>query len=228
MGEAIRLAVFDMAGTTVRDNDAVNLAFRDSIAHAGLSVTPERVNQVMGMWKPEAISILLTEMGETEHLEARVDVIHDDFVARMVRNYETNTEAMPNAIEVFAELRGEGVKVALNTGFNRRITNLILDALGWDDSVVDSTISSDEVEQGRPSPLMIRELMTRFGVAESSQVAKVGDTPADLHEGSNARCSIVAGITHGTHTREQLAACPHTHLVDSLPEFYELVHSMGR
>lgn len=225
MPEKIKLAVFDMAGTTIRDTDAVNKAFRESISHAGLTTTPERVNEVMGMWKPDSIRILLTEMGETADLEARVDTIHDDFLERVNRNYETNTEAMPNAVEVFAELRAAGVKVSLNTGFNRQVTDLILGILGWDSTVIDASMSSDEVAEGRPSPLMIQTLMAKFGVESPSMVAKVGDTPADMREGTNAGCAIVAGITHGTHTREELEACPHTHIVNTLPEFYELIVS---
>jgi len=223
MPKAIKLAVFDMAGTTVKDTDAVNKAFRESISYAGLTTTPERVNEVMGMWKPDSIRILLTEMGETSDLEQRVETIHDDFVERMLRNYKTNTVAMPNAVEVFAELRAAGIKVALNTGFNRKVTDLILGVLGWNTGVIDASISSDEVAHGRPSPLMIQAIMARFGVESAMMVAKVGDTPADMNEGTNTGCAIVAGITHGTHTRAELEAFPHTHVVDSLPEFYELV-----
>ena len=54
-------------------------------------------------------------------------------------------------------------------------------------------------------------------------VAKVGDTPSDLQEGTAAGCGLVIGVANGTHTREQLAAHPHTHLIASLQELPALV-----
>jgi phosphoglycolate phosphatase-like HAD superfamily hydrolase len=60
--------------------------------------------------------------------------------------------------------------------------------------------------------------MQRFGVTSPSRVAKVGDTPADLEEGRNAGCGLIVGVTSGTHTREQLERCPHTHLIEDVRE----------
>ena len=65
---------------------------------------------------------------------------------------------------------------------------------------------------------MIRELMRRRGVAEAARVAKVGDTPVDLEEGTSAGCGLVIGVTNGSHSREELATWPHTHLVASVRE----------
>ncbi len=48
----IELVVFDMAGTTVNDDDSVNRCLRSSLAAAGLSVTAAQVNAVMGLPKP--------------------------------------------------------------------------------------------------------------------------------------------------------------------------------
>ena len=57
-------------------------------------------------------------------------------------------------------MKDAGIKVALDTGFNRAITQVILDRLGWSDSpLIDATICSDEVARGRPHPDMILALM---------------------------------------------------------------------
>ena len=107
--------------------------------------------------------------------------------------------------------RQAGIRVALNTGFNRSITEVILDRLGWSRSrLIDATICSDEVPRGRPHPDMIRALMARLGVADPRRVAKVGDTPADLQEGANAGCGLIVGVTGGTHSRRRARALsPH-------------------
>ena len=51
--DEIELVVFDMAGTTVNDEDAVNRCVRDALGAAGLAVSPADVNRVMGLPKPD-------------------------------------------------------------------------------------------------------------------------------------------------------------------------------
>jgi phosphoglycolate phosphatase-like HAD superfamily hydrolase len=74
---------------------------------------------------------------------------------------------------------------------------------------------------------MIRSLMARLGVREAARVAKVGDTRADLEEGTNAGCGLVVGVTSGSFTRQQLQACPHTHLVASVADVPALLLPAG-
>ena len=71
--------------------------------------------------------------------------------------------------------------------------------------------------------------MALTGVSDPQAVAKVGDTPSDLLEGRAAGCGLVIGVTNGTHTREELAPHPHTHLIGSLRELPALVlaHDSG-
>ncbi len=120
---------------------------------------------------------------------------------------------------MFERLKRNGIRVALNTGFDRSITRVILDRLGWSKSeLIDAVITSDEVERGRPYPDMIFALMSRLGVTDPLRVAKVGDTPADLEEGRKAGCGLIVGVTRGTHSREQLEPYPHTHLIETVAE----------
>ncbi len=157
---------------------------------------------------------------------AGVDAIHADFVTRMLDFYrhDPSIREVPGAGATFAALKQRNIKVALDTGFSREITAAILDRLGWlRDGLIDARISSDEVPRGRPHPDMIRALMERLGVTDPTAVAKVGDAPADLEEGTNAGCRHVVGVTWGSHTREQLATHPHTHLIESLDELLPIL-----
>ena len=43
-----------------------------------------------------------------------------------------------------------------------------------------------------------------------------GDTPSDLGAGTAAGCGFVVGVGHGTHSLDELAAHPHTHLLPDL------------
>jgi phosphonatase-like hydrolase len=217
----IELVVFDMAGTTVNDENSVSQCVRSSLAAHGVTVTIADVNRVMGIPKPEAIRILVGESARRDQLIDRIDEIHDDFVARSIRFYsaDPSVHEIAGSLATFRAIKAAGIKVALNTGFSRPITRTILDRLDWAFSpYIDAVISSDEVPRGRPHPDMIHALMRKLGIEDASHVAKVGDTPADLHEGKNAGCGLIIGVTEGTHTREQLLAHPSTHLIDSVKE----------
>lgn len=223
---AIELVVFDIAGTTVDDGDAVNRCFRAALAGAGLTVSHAAANEVMGLPKPVAIRTLVERASGHGALLAQVDAIHSDFVARMLRFYAEDPAVVevPGAGQTFATLRRAGIKVALNSGFSRAIVTKVLGRLGWDQGgTIDATITSDEVARGRPHPDMIVRLMTALGVRDSRAVAKVGDTPVDLEEGTNAGCGRVIGVTRGTHTRAQLLAYPHTDLIDTVADVPRLL-----
>ena len=223
---AIELVVFDMAGTTVDDGDAVNRCFRSALAGAGLAVSHAAANEVMGLPKPLAIRTLVERSGGHQSLLAQVDAIHADFVARMIRFYADDPAVVevPGSSRTFATLHRAGIKVALNTGFSRAIVTKVLPRLGWDqEGIIDATIASDEVARGRPHPDMILRLMADLGIRDARAVAKVGDTPVDLEEGTNAGCSRVIGVTRGTHTRAQLLNYPHTNLIDTVADLPRLL-----
>jgi phosphonatase-like hydrolase len=220
----IELVVFDMAGTTVYDGDAVNACFRTTLAARGLEADLAVVNTVMGLPKPEAIRILLEQFGRPIGMipsAETINAIHEEFTSRMRDYYATDpaVREIPGTAAVFAALRRAGIKVALNTGFFRPIAEVLLARLGWGaPAVIDADVTSDEVERGRPHPYMIQHLMTRLGIQNPHWVAKVGDTKADLEEGTNAGCGLVIGVTTGSHSRDQLQASPHTHILESVAE----------
>jgi phosphonatase-like hydrolase len=215
----IELVVFDIAGTAVRDDDAVAACLAAALAAAGVPASLPAINAVMGLPKPQALRQLIAADPAASEVLPRLDAIHADFVARMVQHYRSapGIEAVDGAETVFAGLQRSGIRVALDTGFSRVITAALLERLGWrDGGGIDVSVCSDEVPRGRPHPDMIHAAMRRCGVADAARVAKVGDTPADLAEGTAAGCHLVVGVTSGTHTRAQLAPHPHTHLVDSI------------
>jgi phosphonatase-like hydrolase len=218
----IDLVVFDLAGTTVYDGDAVSASFRQSLAVRDIEADPAAIAAVMGLPKPEAIRILLEQFGASRGVDPtpeNIDAIHEEFTRRMCDYYANDpaVREIPGATAVFAQLRRAGIKVVLNTGFFRRITAVLLERLGWRvPEVVDATVTSDEVPRGRPHPDMIHELMAKLGVRNASRVAKVGDTKVDLEEGTSAGCGLVIGVTTGSFSRQELLKYPHTHIVDSI------------
>jgi phosphonatase-like hydrolase len=223
----IELVVFDMAGTTVFDGDAVNAAFRGALKTHGIEVDSNLIDSVMGFYKPDAIRILLEASGRPPS-PRDIDTLHEEFISLMKEYYETSPDVreIPGAEAVFRTLHRANIKIALNTGFSRDIAAILLHRLGWDDpDIVDATITSDEVPNGRPAPDMIQALMAKLGVDDPQKVAKIGDTMVDLQEGSNAGCLLNIGVTSGSYTREELEKYPHTHILPSIADATEIILS---
>src|SRR5262249_37899452 len=132
----IALFVFDIAGTTVDDADSVFACIKGALAAAGIETTRDEVNAVMGLPKPVAMARLVDRAGRRDLPEAQIRAIHDDFVARSIRYYHHDPGAreVPGASRVFQTLKGAGIRVALDTGFNRPITQVLLDRIGWSHS----------------------------------------------------------------------------------------------
>lgn len=225
----VSLVVLDIAGTTVLDKGNINEYFREAFASEDLHVAPEDVDQVMGYRKMEAIEIIVNKysMNEIHGHYDRIQRIHERFNKEMVAFYAESHDLtpLPFAEELFEVLNSNGILVALNTGFTRDITDAILANLKWDKiPFLQSVICSDEVEEGRPHPFMIQELMKRLNISDASQVVKIGDTEVDIKEGRNAGCGMVVAVTTGTYTREQLELYQPDYIIDSLQEFPALIH----
>lgn len=216
----IQLVVFDLGGTTVQDGGEVSLAFTRALADHGCSVTPERLDAVRGSSKREAILHFVPEgPGRPRVAESAYLSFRDHLTALYTAG---GVAPIAGAEQVFVQLRERGVRVALNTGFDRAITELLLRALGWQQGIVDVIVCGDDVRRGRPAPDLIFRAMDATGVTSVRGVANVGDTVLDLRAGHNAGVARNIGVTSGAHTRAQLEAVPHTHILDSVADLLSL------
>jgi len=219
----IELVVFDLSGTTLHDDGSVNACFRAVLGDVGIEVSADEVDSVMGLAKPEALRVLLDRRGEPDVL-AEADRLHRDLVVRLIDHYEraSDIREVNGTTRTFVRLRNAHMKIAIETGFDRAITSAVLRRMRWErEGLIDAVVTSDEVQRGRPHPDMILRAMENTQVHDPLLVAKVGDTPADLHEGAAAGCGMVIGVTGGTHDRVQLLPHPHTtliHTIAALPE----------
>ena len=220
----IELVAFDMAGTTVRDDGQVPAAFTAALTEFGMPVGPDTIRAIRGASKRDAIRRLLPAGAENDSLAERA---YASFRGHLARLYPDTARAVPGAQDVFAWLRGRGIRVALNTGFDRDTTRMLLAALGWDAGVVDTTVCGDEVPRGRPAPYMIFRCMEATGTASVHRVASVGDTTLDLQAGRNAGVRFNIGVLSGAHDRAALAGEPHTHLLASVADLPTLLAALA-
>ncbi|WP_448571612.1 HAD family hydrolase [Trichothermofontia sp.] len=230
----IELVVFDMAGTTVRDEGEVKQCFFATIQNTDLNVDAPTINSMMGWPKRKVFEALWQQKLGADHPDypAAVTTSYEKFKQILEHHYQTQgAQATEGCLAVFEWLKARSIKIALNTGFYREVTNIILDRLGWqqglndqyvgsDRSLIQASVTPSEIYQneGRPAPFMIQKAMYRLGITDPQTVVHIGDTPTDLATGYNAHCLLSLGVTNGSHTRAELAAYPNSGLVDSLAE----------
>jgi phosphonatase-like hydrolase len=220
------MIVFDMAGTTVDEDNVVYKTLQWAIQKAGINVSLEQVLvEGAGKEKLNAIHDILTSL-DIQDVEVISPVIHRDFLIQLDEAYLTlDVKGMPHAEDVFSKLRERGILVVLNTGYNRQIANQLLDKIGWKISEhYDLLVTATDVTKCRPSPDMIQFAIDYFDGIDSSTIIKVGDSTVDVEEGINAKCLYSIGITTGAQTRAQLETAQPEFIINDLIELLDIVN----
>ena len=219
------MLVFDMAGTTIDEQNVVYRTLHAVLGAVGYHMSLETVLAIgAGKEKRQAMLDLLKHQGQTRVDEKEVDRLFAQFRTELARAYaELDVQPQPGAPAIFAFLKEQGAYVVLNTGYDRKTAESLIQKLGWQAGAeYDLLVTADDVERSRPFPDMIRLAAKKLGVEETRQIAKVGDSQIDIEEGQNAGCGLSIGITTGAQTREQLTAARADLVVDHLDDLRRL------
>ncbi len=223
------MVVFDMAGTTVDENNVVYKTLMLAINEKGINVALDEVlAEGAGKEKLQAIrSVLAIKQIEDETLAKE---IFERFLTMLDDAYaEQDIFEQPNATNVFNALRESGIAVVLNTGYNRQTAEALITKIGWQlDVNFDCLITASDVELNRPNPDMILLAMSQLGITDGSEVAKVGDSAIDIEEGQNAGCGLSIGITTGAHTPEQLRQANPDYIIGDLIELLGILENANK
>lgn len=211
-----QLLVADFAGTMFLEEGAVVAAYRQAFATFEIEANDADIAARRGASKRAVFEELAARTyPASEAREVAVQALAA-FEAALRGEYSTGSvQEVPGAGAAAIRLRESGIRVALASGFDRPLVDLLLDRLGWRD-LFDLTIAGNDVSAGRPAPAIIHHAMLRLAVHDASTVAAVGDTPLDLQAGTNARAGWVIGVLSGAHGVETLGATRHTHLLTSV------------
>jgi phosphonatase-like hydrolase len=224
----IKLAVLDIAGTTVEEHNAVYEALAGAVRGFGAAPTPTDIATWMGADKREAIRGLIGLSGLPIPNDHVVEEIHDHFRSLLQKAYRDDPPTPLSGVpEALGQLRAAGVKVFLTTGFDHAVAEGLLTTIGWNEGVIDGLICVDDVPQGRPAPYMIFRAMEQAGVISVDNVLVAGDTSRDLEAGHNAGARLVVGVATGGMGHNELARSPHTHLLGGVAAIPRLLGSLG-
>ena len=221
---SIKMVVFDMAGTTVNENNVVYKTLRKAINEAGFNLTLDEVlAEGAGKEKLQAIKSILSAYAD-KHDDELASTIYKSFIAQLAEAYATLEIApIDNAAELFAALKDMGILTVLNTGYNRETAQSLTNKLGWKKGVeFDCLVTATDVGKNRPNPDMILFAMAQFGISDGNEVVKVGDSIIDIEEGKNAGCRLSIGITTGAHTLKQLQSANPDYIINNLPDILEI------
>ncbi len=221
----VKMVVFDMAGTTVDENNIVYKTLQSEINTAGFNFSLEQVlAEGAGKEKLQAIKDIMA-LENVMADEASANKIYNSFVDKLATAYDSfELKPQPGAAETFQALKERNILVVLNTGYNKKTAVTILEKLGWETGKqIDGLITAGDVINNRPNPDMILLAMEKFRIENAGEVVKVGDSIIDIEEGKNAGCCLSIGITTGAHSYEQLASANPDMIIDHLTELLPLI-----
>jgi len=203
--------VCDMAGTVINEGGLVYKTLYETLKNNNIPVKKSDINDWHGQQKQQVISDMIDKYLPHEMYKDDVkNYCYDEFHVCLSDAYfgaHSNISLIdPELPNFFQRLQFNGVKIALNTGYERNFQRKIINHFNMND-YVDDFISSGDVRMGRPYPYMIHRIMERNNIISVKHVAKVGDTRNDILEGKNAGCGITIAVQTGAgSTRDFLEA----------------------
>lgn len=231
MESKIKMVVFDMAGTTVNEDNIVYKTLRNAInSVGGFDLSLEEVlEHGAGKEKLEAIKTILTNSLHVEN-DQLAEEIFQFFLLQLKNAYEVSAiYPCTNATALFTKLKDMDILRVLNTGYDRLTAESLLKKLNWEvGEDIDLLVTASDVAHSRPEPDMIQLAMAKNGITDASAVAKIGDSIIDIQEGQNAGCGLNIGITTGAHTATQLATANPDQVISDLLDILPAIESYSK
>jgi HAD superfamily hydrolase (TIGR01509 family) len=177
--------IFDLDGVQMDSEQRWNEAKEALVRESGGRWRDEAPAAMMGMSSPEWSAYLRDDLGVPMDAEA----IGGDVVRRMEDGYRRELPLLPGAEEAVRALAARW-PLGLASSSNREIIDLALDLADFADAFR-VTVSSEEVERGKPAPDVYLEAARGLGVAPERCVA-VEDSSNGLRAAAAAGMTVIA------------------------------------
>lgn len=192
----LKALVLDWAGTTV---DFGSLApartLQQVFASAGISLSEAEVRRDMGLAKKDHIAHIFSlprVRDAWQRLRRRgptpddIEQVYQMFLPLQLSCLAEYSKLIPGVAADVQRFRDRGLKIGSTTGYTRGMLDLLVENSAKAGYRPDCNLSPEDVGSARPAPFMLYENAVRLQVFPLAAIAKVGDTPADIHEGLNA------------------------------------------
>ena len=160
-------------------------ARRDLVAETGGTWTDTATRDMMGMSSREWPVYVRDALG----VPMTADEINAEVVRRMIAGYRTALPLLPGAREAVERIAARW-PIALASSSNREVIDEVLSAMGVADRF-GATVSSEEVERGKPAPDVYLEAARRIGV-DPRQAVAVEDSENGIRSARAAGMRVLA------------------------------------
>jgi HAD superfamily hydrolase (TIGR01509 family) len=182
----ISAVVFDMDGVLVDTEHLWDEVREELTTEWGGRYTPEAQEAMMGMSSLEWSRYL----HETVGLREAPERINQGVVRRMLARYDVELPVIPGAIEAVRRLDGAGYRLAVASSSNRELIDAVLRRLELA-ALFEVTVSSEEVERGKPAPDVYLEATRRLEV-EPAECVAIEDSASGIRAARAAGMRVIA------------------------------------
>lgn len=219
------MVVFDMAGTTIDEDNVVYKCVQKALNSHEIPATLDQVLAFgAGKEKQHAIKDVYTEVMQELPDDTTIKTIYDTFSDLLQDAYEiVDMKLFEGLRSTLFFLYKRDVKVVFNTGYTKEVANKILKKV---DCIVGRDlhllVTADMVANSRPAPDMINYALHHFQI-KPWECIKVGDSAIDILEGKNAKVRYSIGITTGAQTAAQIATENPDYIINNLRELISII-----
>ena len=180
----IEAVVFDLDGVIV-DSEQVWDDVREQLARErGGRWHEDAQAAMMGMSSPEWSAYMHDEIG----LEESPEEINDEVVRRMLARYRESLPLLDGAVDSVRRLASV-FTLAVASSSNRPLIEAVLETAGIAELFA-VTVSSEEVERGKPAPDVYLEAARRLGV-EPTRCAAIEDSSNGIRAAHAAGMRVI-------------------------------------
>jgi HAD superfamily hydrolase (TIGR01509 family) len=181
----IDAVVFDMDGVLIESEEVWDAVREGYVGERGGRYDAEVQRAMMGMSSVEWSRYLHESAGVPDE----PDAINDEVVRRMLASYRDHLPLVDGAVDAVRRLAAR-YRLGLASSSNRPIIDTVLDVAGIADCFA-ATVSSEEVERGKPAPDVYLEAARRLGVAATS-CAAIEDSHGGIRSAKAAGMRVIA------------------------------------
>lgn len=182
--------VFDLDGTLIDTEHWWDEVRRGLAEGDGLPWPEEATPAMMGMSTPEWSTYLAETVG-VQGTPQEVAARTIDAMAERLRREGAPT--LPGAVEAIQRI-ADAMPIAISTSSPRRLIEVDLELMGVADRFT-ATVSSEEVEAGKPDPAVYLEACRRLGV-DPARTAAVEDSANGILSALAAGMTVIAVPPH--------------------------------
>jgi HAD superfamily hydrolase (TIGR01509 family) len=177
--------VFDLDGVLLQSEEVWDAVRERYVRERGGRYDEQVQRAMMGMSAPEWSRFL----HEDAHVPDDPEEINSEVVRRMLEAYRHDLPLLPGAVTA-VQRAAAAFPLGLASSSNRAIFEEVLDLAGIA-GCFRATVSSEEVERGKPAPDVYLEAARRLGVAPGNCTA-VEDSHAGIRSAESAGMRVVA------------------------------------